>query len=166
MNSPSCRTVSFSGHRTYDGSADEALYAAVESLFERGFRTFYSGMALGFDLSAAEAVLRLRETRREISLVCAIPFPAQALRFPPQGRLRYERVLAQADRREVVCDSYRPDCYARRNDLLVERASLLLVWYDGRPGGTHYTVRRARACRREIINLRPDLQPDLFANEP
>ena len=53
-------SVAFSGHRTYRGDAAGALRRTLEELYARGFRTFLSDMAVGFDLAAAEAVLELR----------------------------------------------------------------------------------------------------------
>ena len=53
-------TAAFTGHRRYDGECDDALRAVVRELYGWGFRVFWSGMALGFDLAAAEAVLALR----------------------------------------------------------------------------------------------------------
>ena len=52
-----CTTVAFTGHRTYCGEAAAALAAAIRGLHAHGFRTFLCGMAVGFDLAAAEAVL-------------------------------------------------------------------------------------------------------------
>ena len=56
-------TVAFTGHRTYDGQAAAALRATVGELYARGFRTFLCGMAMGFDLAAAEAVLACRDSQ-------------------------------------------------------------------------------------------------------
>lgn len=53
-------TAAFTGHRTYGGEAHAALCATVRRLYARGFRTFLCGMAVGFDLAAAEAVLSCR----------------------------------------------------------------------------------------------------------
>lgn len=151
--------VSFTGHRTYRGQADEALRALLVRLTERGFRTFRSGMAVGFDLAAAEAVLALRPLVAGVRLVCAIPFEGQERRFPPQERERYRRILAAADEAVFVGERYAPGCYARRNDWLVDHASLLVAWYDGSAGGTRYTVRRALRRGVEVVNLCPDV-PD------
>ena len=57
-----CTTVAFTGHRTYCGEASAALAAAIRGLHAHGFRTFLCGMAVGFDLAAAEAVLELRDS--------------------------------------------------------------------------------------------------------
>ena len=90
-------TAAFTGHRRYDGECDDALRAVVRELYGRGFRVFWSGMALGFDLAAAEAVLALRGELPGLRLCCAVPFPGQADRFPEADRLRYMRILDRAD---------------------------------------------------------------------
>lgn len=146
-------TVAFTGRRTYRGEASDALERTLEALYDRGFRTFLSGMAVGFDLAAAEAVLALRERRRDVRLIAAIPFHGQENRFGLLDRQRYRRVLAEADDAEVLSPAYHRGCYAVRNNFLTDHASLLVAWYDGMPGGTHYTVCRARRSGMEIVNL-------------
>lgn len=146
-------TVSFTGHRTYAHQADEQLADTIRRLYDAGFRLFLNGMACGFDLAAAETVLRLRNTCPGLRLGCLIPFEGQERRFPPQEQLRYRTIRQRADVVKIVCDGYRADCYRRRNDLLVEQASVLIAWYDGSDGGTRYTVRRAVRLGRRIVNL-------------
>ena len=187
-------TVAFTGHRTYGGQAAAALRATVGELYARGFRTFLCGMAMGFDLAAAEAVLACRDSQTAsvfspaaasaaafpsvaasaavppasafspavdsvsaffpephsphmpmpgLRLVAVIPFRGQESRFPAADRERFRRVLAAADHSVTLSPSYHAGCYAVRNNYLVEHAALLVAWYDGSPGGTHYTVRRA-----------------------
>ena len=159
--------VGFTGHRTYGGQADGALDAHLTALYGRGARTFVSGMAVGFDMAAAEAVLGLRARYADVRLVCAVPFEGQEARFPAADRERYARLLAAADERVTVCPRYAPGCYARRNDYLVDRAGVLVAWYDGSSGGTRYTLRRALRRGREVVNLCPEAllpvrQPELF----
>lgn len=167
MNSDPAATAAFTGHRTYDGSADEALRRTVRQLHASGVRTFLTGMAVGFDLAAAEAVLACRDTIPDMRLVAVVPFRGQASRFPSPDRERYERILAAADERVVLSEGFYRGCYAVRNDYLVEHASRLVAWYDGSPGGTRYTVRRAERKGRRIIHLHPDapttpMQAELF----
>ena len=145
--------VAFTGHRRYRGEADAALAKTVEELYRTGFRTFLSGMALGFDLAAAEAVLSLREHLPGIRLLAAVPFPGQADRYPTAERLRYARLLDAADETVMVSDRYDAGCYRRRNDFLVDHAAVVVAWYDGTPSGTGYTVRRACGRGRRVIDL-------------
>ena len=72
-------TVAFTGHRTYGGQAATALRATVGELYARGFRTFLCGMAMGFDLAAAEAVLACRDSQTASALS---PAAASAAAFP------------------------------------------------------------------------------------
>ncbi|WP_419001403.1 SLOG family protein [Alistipes finegoldii] len=237
-------TVAFTGHRTYGGQAATALRATVGELYARGFRTFLCGMAMGFDLAAAEAVLACRDSQTAsalspaaasaaafpsaaasaavppasvlspaaasaaafpsvaasaavppasafspavdsvsaffpephsphtpmpgLRLVAVIPFRGQESRFPAADRERFRRVLAAADHSVTLSPSYHAGCYAVRNNYLVEHAALLVAWYDGSPGGTHYTVRRALVRGLEFINLHPhsaalrQAEPTLF----
>ena len=99
-------SVAFTGHRTYRGAAADALRRTVGELYARGFRTFLSGMAVGFDLAAAEAVLELRERAPGVRLVAAVPFRGQEMRFSPADRERFRRVLAEADSVEVLAPAY------------------------------------------------------------
>ena len=148
--------VSFTGHRTYRDQARMLLPPTLERLYDRGFCTFLSGMAVGFDLAAARAVLELRGRHPDVQLIAAVPFRGQERRFPTAWRLLYEEVLDQADGVEILAGEYHRGCYAVRNEFLVDHARVIVAWYSGTAsGGTAQTVRRARARNREIINLHP-----------
>ena len=165
MNTDLHTAVSFSGHRTYRGEAEAALRSTLEALYEQGFRTFSSGMAVGFDLAAAEAVLELRSRHADVRLVAVVPFCGQERRFGAADRERFCRIVYRADECVVLADAYHRGCYAVRNDCLVARARVLVAWYDGSPGGTHYTVCRARRLGLRIIHLHPSAplsEPSLF----
>ncbi|WP_295936502.1 SLOG family protein [uncultured Alistipes sp.] len=150
-------TAAFSGHRTYCDDATDALRETVEKLYARGIRTFLCGMAVGFDLAAAEAVLALRDTKASDRprLIAVVPFQGQERRFSAADRDRFARVLAAADCVHVLSPGYYAGCYAVRNNYLVDHAATLVAWYDGSPGGTHYTVRRAVRRGLEFLNLHP-----------
>ena len=140
------RSVAFTGHQDYDGSADGILRAAVYRLWSEGFRFFLSGMACGFDLAGA-----------------VVPFAGQPDSFSDADKRRYADVLAAADRTVVLADSYSRGCYYRRNDYLVDHAVRVVAWYIRRNSGTGYTVRRARHQGIEVLNLYEDtMNPTLF----
>lgn len=153
MNEQRALCVAFTGHRNYRGEADAALARTVEELFRAGFRTYLCGMALGFDLAAAEAALSLRERYADVRLVAVVPFPGQAERYPNAERSRYARLVAAADERVLVSERYDRGCYRRRNDFLVAHAAVVVAWYDGSPSGTGYTVGRARRTGCRVIDL-------------
>lgn len=156
-------TVCFTGHRTYDGTEDDfaRLVAAVRAAAEAGYRTFISGMAPGFDLAAAEAVVCLRDGRADVRLVAAVPFAGQPRGYTAADRARYAKLLAVSDDVRVLEERYTHGCYYRRDDWMVERSGRVICWYSGTSGGTRYTVRRALSAGLEIVNLFRS-QPSLF----
>ena len=154
------RTVSaaFTGHRFYDFSKrefiQERLTSAISEAYDHGIRNFISGFALGIDLMAAQLVQSLKCDLPGISLTAAIPFEGQAERYNIYDKRVYRRLLELADKVIVLSDCYYPRCFLNRDEFMVENASYLIAYYDGREkGGTYYTVKKARARGIPIINV-------------
>jgi uncharacterized phage-like protein YoqJ len=147
--------VCFSGHRTYIGSVqeNERLRESLREAYEAGFRGFISGMAEGFDLAAAELLIEMRSELPDIRLEAFVPFGGQADKFRPDEKLRYERVLGAADSRRLLSENYYPGCFLARNDRMVEASSALICYFDGRRGGTRYTVKRALRSGLRVTNI-------------
>ena len=154
----STHIVAFTGHRTYDGSADAELRATISELYNKGARHFRVGMAQGFDLAAGEAVVALMHSKQDIILEACIPWPEFNIRFDTASRDRYREVLAHATIVRYAADKYQPAIFHLRNDMLVEGAKTLIAWWDGEPSGTGYTVKRARKLGLYIKNLYPQKQ--------
>lgn len=154
------RTVSaaFTGHRFYDFSQrefiQERLTSAISEAYDHGIRNFISGFALGIDLMAAQLVQSLKCNLPGISLTAVIPFEGQAERYNIYDKRVYRRLLELADKVIVLSDCYYPRCFLDRDEFMVENASYLIAYYDGREkGGTYYTVKKARARGIPIINV-------------
>lgn len=154
------RTVSaaFTGHRFYDFPQrefiQERLTSAIFEAYDHGIRNFISGFALGIDLMAAQLVQSLKCNLPGISLTAAIPFEGQAERYNIYDKRVYRRLLELADKVIVLSDCYYPRCFLDRDEFMVENASYLIAYYDGREkGGTYYTVKKARARGIPIINV-------------
>lgn len=151
-------TAAFTGHRTYSGQANERLCDAVRSLYADGYRTFLSGMAVGFDMAAAECIIALRNELPAIRLVCIVPFEGQYKRFSVAERERYGRIIEQADHTLTLAPQYTADVYFRRNDFLADNSSAVIAYFSGAKGGTEYTVHRARRKSSLVLNIWDDLQ--------
>ncbi len=141
-------------YRNLSGQIREKVITMIKNLYEEGFREFYSGMAEGFDMIAAEAVLQLKEQYEDMTLVTAIPFRAQAEWFDPQDQLLYRELLKKADRVVMLSEKYYRGCYLRRDTYMVSRASMVIAYWDNVcNGGTYHTVKKAVETGREVINL-------------
>lgn len=162
----------FSGYRPEKFSFDPAyaparlvelrqlLENAVRTAHTDGYTVFLSGMSRGFDLWAAQAVLRLRE-ELGLHLICALPFDGQSDGWEAAWQTTHRDVLMRADQVFSLAHQYTPDCFHVRNRFLVDGASRLICWWDGMPGGTQYTLRYAKRQGLTIVNL-ADTQLSLF----
>ena len=133
----------------------EAHKGLVEHLVRLGCTCFFSGVAKGFDTWAAEDVLFWKQTYPHIRLVCAVPFPGQADGWQPEECRRREQILAAADRVVTVCPQYRKGCYYERNRFMVDRSDVLVAAFDGKSGGTAYTVEYAQSQGLTVLQIDP-----------
>lgn len=130
------------------------LKVAIYNSYLQGIRKFYCGMAIGFDLLAAEAVLEMKGQLHDITLSAVVPYRNQSERFSPSARQKYDAVLGKADEVTILGEEYHTRCFLERNDYMVERSSLLIAYFDGNPkGGTFYTCHKAASRGLPINNL-------------
>lgn len=158
--------VSFTGYREsklpFYGEDDpflsefkKRLSNLILELIGNGAYEFYSGMALGVDTYAAEAVLKAKEQFPEISLIAIVPCPDQDKLWNVAQKKRYRDILRQCDRIITTSPQYDKGCMHKRNRALVDLCDILVAVYDGKPGGTRYTIEYARKIGRKIIELPP-----------
>ena len=129
----------------------EQIGEKLDEFYARGYRHFLCGMAIGCDMYFAEAVLALREDHPDVRLEAVIPFGDQPGRWNERQRRRYNSLIDRADRVTVLQTAYTSDCMMRRNRWMVERSSVLLACYDGRPGGTMNTILCAERSGLRVI---------------
>lgn len=151
-------TVAFTGHRSIDPSKlkeiRQELRAKVKALYAQGIRNYLSGMALGFDMLAAEVILSLKVELPSLKLIAVIPFIGQCNRWNCRDQGRYERILAEADDSIILSEGFFKGCYLKRNDFMINHSCGLVAYYDGEyKGGTFYTYRNAKNKGKYIINL-------------
>lgn len=158
----------FTGHRPqklpfgFDESDPRCLdfkfriEAGIEVLILNGYEHFISGGALGMDMFAAEAVLKLRRKYPRVRLELAIPFRGQSERWPERYRERYERLIAEADIMTVLSDVFDRNCVFHRNRYMVDNADILLACFTGGAGGTAMTVEYARQLGIPVALILPE----------
>lgn len=160
----------FSGHRPQKlpwgwNEADPAcirvlnrLAEAIRAEIQNGTRCFYTGMALGIDLWAAEILLRLPEEHPENKprLIAVLPFRGQASRYPDEWKQRYDHILAQADEVVVMHERSSRSCYMERNRYMVDRSNTLIAVFGGGAGGTKNTLEYAQRRGLQIVTISPE----------
>ena len=134
-------SCAFTGHRDLQADfSEKTLKKEIKRLIELGVTTFYTGMAVGFDLIAAELVLSFKK-KYGLKLVCCIPFYGQESRFSDRDKKRYSNILKKADEQIVFYQHYTKDCMFKRNRYMVDNADVLITYCKRDTGGTAYTVR-------------------------
>lgn len=151
-------TFAFTGHRLIESSKvndlRKALRANIKALYAKGIRIYLSGMALGFDMIAAEEVIALKEELPSLRLVAVIPFQGQNNRWSYRDKQRYSQLLAAADDSVVLSEGFFKGCYLKRNDFMIDHSCGIMAYFDGGyKGGTFYTFRQAKIKGKDIINL-------------
>lgn len=159
------KTIAFSGYRTekLPENVDPIriqLKKEVNKCIEDGYDTFLCGMAEGFDLMSAEIVLDLKKSY-SIKLICVIPFD--------DGREhgeKYSNIVNNADEKVVLSNQFSYDTYYKRNEYMVDNCDKLICYYDGRYGGTEYTVDYANKKGIPVVNLWDNITPELRMPKP
>lgn len=151
-------SVTFTGHRfiPYDKREQltAALKAAIIEQYRKGFTNFFNGVAVGFDMLAAEVVLSLKKQYKDITLTAAVPFREQSAKFSFTDKRRYQYIISKADRVIILSERYYEGCFLRRNDFMLSNSIEVIAYYDGQPkGGTYYTCQKAALAGLSIINL-------------
>lgn len=151
-------SVCFSGHRNIPlakrRDLKQRLKSEITNAYAAGYRCFFCGMAMGFDLLAAEAALSLQSELKDLQVVAVVPFRGQTERWSIETRAKYESIIRMVDDVVMLSEKYYNGCLLRRNDYMVNQSSRLITYYNGsNKGGTFYTIRKARLCGLDIVNL-------------
>lgn len=161
-------TLCFTGHRSqklpwgFDENDErclkmkEKLKAQIEKEIENGYTTFFSGMALGFDLICVELLLELKKKHKHIKIFGAIPCKTQDCKWPESEKIRYNNLLKQLDKVRCVFEKYTgPECMLERNCYMVNHSSKMIALYAGLSGGTKKTIDYAKSQGLEVVIIKP-----------
>lgn len=137
---------------------ENKLIDAVFSLPNEGCNIFFTGMAMGYDIIAAETVLLLKKSLKdkEIRLICVIPFKDQPQSFSEEWKERYNNVVEKADEVIYLSQEYHNGCFQVRNKYMIDNSDIVITWFDGKPGGTANTIKYAQKKNKRIVNLFED----------
>lgn len=108
---------------------------------EGGVTTFLNGVAVGFDLLAAEYVLELKKKFPNVKLIACVPCYGQEKKYSTEDKARYIKIIKNADEVVALAEHYFRGCMQNRDRYMVDNAELLICYCRKTTGGTAYTVR-------------------------
>lgn len=129
------------------------LVTAVAKTINEGCTVFYTGMARGFDILAAEQVLAFKLKRPDIKLIAALPFDGVERSWKGEWHERFCSVIRECDEVVTVCDGYHNGAFQQRNEYMVDRCRHVIAFFDGSKGGTANTVKYANLHCRHVLNI-------------
>ena len=143
----------FTGHRILSDDYDpDLLKKVITNLAKTGVKRFLCGMAIGFDMEAAKAVLSLKK-KLKLELVACLPCEGQDARFSAKNKELYKSILEKCDEVITLEPAYVSGCMHRRDRYLVDNSDILVCFLRRMSGGTYYTVNYARRKNKKIIEL-------------
>ena len=141
QNNP-IKSCAFTGHRQLDEDfSPKRLWELIESYIKNGATDFYNGMAQGFDLLAAEAVIMLKRRYPNVRLIACIPCYNQEKNYSDTDKARYVSILQKADEKVLISEEYHRGCMMQRNQYMVDRADVLIAYQNKDKGGSANTVK-------------------------
>jgi uncharacterized phage-like protein YoqJ len=129
------------------------LGRAVSAAIEDGVTEFFVGGALGFDMLAAECVMRERAEHPALTLHLALPGKNQTSGWSQRDKARYATILSSANEVWYAAELCTPESMRRRNRYLVDHAGRCIAYLRRMRGGTLYTVNYALDAGILVDNL-------------
>ena len=149
--------VCISGHRPEKlptGAAlrmlQSLLFREIENALQDGARTFYTGMARGVDLWAADMILHFRRQYPAIRLICVLPFADRLRSVSGAERFHVNSVMQAADRVIPLSEHFYCGCYRDRNAFMVQHSQRLIALIADIRSGTGQTVHMAERAGLEM----------------
>ncbi len=143
-------SCALTGHRELPEDFDkDRLYDALEEEILNGCDEFFCGMAFGFDLTALDCLVKLRE-KYPLRLVACVPYREQDSKYSPENKLLYARLLEACDEKVMVRENKCRGCFHIRDRYMVDRADKVFAYCTKDVGGTVYTVSYAKKRGIEV----------------
>lgn len=148
------KVCAFTGHRNLNcGGFDLSLLdRVVLDLIKTGTTHFLCGMALGFDIQAAQSVIAYKKNY-DVKLIACLPCANQSDTFSEKNKNIYERVLNCCDEVVTLSPYYYSGCMHERDRYMVDNSDVIVCFLRKSSGGTFYTVNYAKKLNKKIIEL-------------
>ena len=150
-------TCCFTGHRQIPKVEYPAVRArltyAIRDLYEKGYRRFVAGGAVGFDTMAADVVLAFRRHYPEISLILMLPCADQDAKWTSEEKAVYQKQKDEADEVILLAERYFDGCMQKRNQAMVDASSACIAYLTRARSGAGQTVRMAERAGLSITNV-------------
>ena len=138
------------GHREVFENISKAVSSAVRTAAEQGCKIFYTGAMGRFDEMFSSEVRFLKKDYPNIKLICVMPYMTNEINT--QGDYLYtlyDDILIPIE----LADVYYKAAITRRNQWIIQRSDLVIVYTKQNYGGAYNAKRYAERMNKEIITI-------------
>ncbi len=126
----------------------------IVDLIEKGYETFYIGMAEGFDIVAGEILIECEnQLEKKLNIQCVLPYLDFFDTFNDDWAQRGSYLIDEINKVKIINMEYKQGIFYERNRFMVDNSDVLVCFFDGKKGGTKYTLDYAKKNNLEIINI-------------
>ena len=136
-------TCGFMGHRDAPNEVKKIMEAMVDAVIEKGVKDFYVGNNGNFDLYAQQ-VLERRCSKTSLQYYILLSFPFEKALSGMQERTLYTEGLEKTPLKFAI---------AKRNDYLIKKSDVLIVYQKYSFSNCYKLVERALRAGKIVINL-------------
>lgn len=162
-------SLCFTGHRPSKLPRGEALFELratlncyIDRAVARGYRNFYTGLADGIDLYAAEHLLEKKRAGEEIAVIGVQPFQKYEEFFKKSGynTVLLAQVKAGLDTLVILPEQSRSTgAFMERNRLMVDHCSGIIAVCGAARSGSGCTLDYAKARGLAYCRISPNPPP-------
>lgn len=119
--------ILFKEKETYYKDIKLKIENIIAYLIEKLFvRNFMSGMDIGFEQCAAEAVLEKKERYPQITLEGVLPYEMHSINWTGAQRDKYYSIMERTDREILLQYHYTDDCMKKRNQYMISKSKYII----------------------------------------
>ena len=88
---------------------------------------FISGVELGFEQSAVEIVLELKEEYSQLTIEAVLPYESLSIEWNKIQRDKYYSIMQKIDKETLMQYQYTKDCIRKKNIYIINKSDFIII---------------------------------------
>lgn len=136
----------------------------IRLMLDRGRNIFITGMSRGFDLMAAELILKDEDLMPVAKVICAIPYLAQINEMKTQKEIElYKYIYENSSAAFCMYKEFKKKCYAVRNQFMVKHSNAVIAYLKNPEIAHSGTIQTLNIAKKRGLETIVITQEDLIS---
>nr|WP_312579630.1 SLOG family protein [Sedimentibacter sp.] len=115
---------------------------------------FMSGVNIGVEQCAVEALLELKKEYHNIIIECVLPYETLSSNWTELQRDRYFSIMKKIDKETLLQCHYTNDCIVKRNKYMVDKSKFIIKIHDNNEkSGIDNLISRTKNTKKIIFDV-------------